>query len=426
MKEHRRTILHLGDRFFHTNTSYLLKSTSWLSVGSVFGIGISFFLSFLYARYLTKDLYGDYRYILSIISIAGIFTLPGMNTVITRAVARGFDGTFRNASIIIFLSSFGVTIISIIATVYFYSQGLFSLSSGFLIAAFFIPFIEGMGSWRGFMDGKKEFQKKTYRNIIIQILYGTGMASAILIIHSQNILPIYSLSILIGVYVITHAIPNLFYFIKLIQSIPPNAPQEPNALRYGFHLSLSSLPSTFATYLDGILLFHFLGPSALAVYSFAIAPSEQFKGFLGSFVTAIFPTLSKQTLLKEHISILRKTLPKKLMKASLGIGLLVILYILFIPIFFSLFFPRYMDAVIYSQFFSLSLILFPFGIFGTVLGIEGDPKRVHTHRVTAPLLQIAILIVLVPLFGLWGAIIGRILGRILNHTIAYALFITKK
>ncbi|MEK7173830.1 MAG: hypothetical protein AAB710_01975, partial [Patescibacteria group bacterium] len=66
-------------RFLQTDVRYLARSTAWLSMGSVIGTTVAFILSLAYARYISKDVYGSYRFILSVIGMAGIFSLPGMS-----------------------------------------------------------------------------------------------------------------------------------------------------------------------------------------------------------------------------------------------------------------------------------------------------------------------------------------------------------
>lgn len=411
------------ERFLKTDIRYLAKSSAWLSMGSVAGTLVAFGLSLLYARYISKDAYGSYRFILSAIGMAGIFSLPGMGTAIIRSAARGYEGTFRRGSSIIFLSSFGISMIGLLTALYHGIKGNTAIACGLAAASLLVPFAEGLGNWRGYLDGKQEFKKKTLYNAIIHVLYGVVMTGTIAFIYLFELPLATSILLLVFAYFFSHGFPNIIFHRMIIQRIPKNAPQEESAIHYGVHLSLSTAPSTLAAYIDSVLLYAYLGPTALAVYSFAIAIPEQIKSFMGNAATVVFPKLAAYTHVPASGAIsLQSTLPSKLFRASIMTSILVIGYIIAAPFVYTIFFPRYADSIIYSQVFAFSLILFPFGVFGDALKAEGNMKKIYMHSVGSPLLQILALAILIPLFGLWGAIAGRVIGRFLNHILAYALF----
>ena len=409
-------------RFLQTDVRYLARSTAWLSMGSVIGTAVAFILSLAYARYISKDVYGSYRFILSVIGMAGIFSLPGMSTAIIRAAARGYEGTFRKGSRFIFLSSIGISVVGFITALYYFTQGNTAIAYSLCAASLFVPFVEGLGNWRGYLDGKQAFKKKTLYNAAAHILYGVGMLATIAYIYLYNPPFTISIPLLTFAYFFSHALPNLILHKIIIRRIPKNAPQEESAITYGMHLSLSTAPSTLATYIDSVLLYAYLGPAALAVYSFAIAIPEQIKSLMGNAATVTFPKLAIHTNASISNGSLQQTLPSKLFRASLFTGIVVLGYVILAPILYNFFFPRYIESIPYSQVFALSLILFPFGVFGDALKAEGNVKKIYLHSVGSPLLQIIALAILIPSFGLWGAIAGRVIGRFLNHLFSYVLF----
>ena len=415
-------ILKLLERFLQTDAKYLAKGTFWLMLGRIAGMLAAFLLSVAYARYLFKGVYGDYRYILSLLGMAGIFTLPGMGSSIVRSVARGFSGTFRRGSSIIFFCSFGITIVAFAAAFFFLHQQKFGLALGFAAAAPLIPLVEGLGSWRAYLNGKKEFRKKTLFNIFIQIFYVAVMLGTVLGIYFLRLSAVSSAAILIAAYCVGRGLPNIYFFFKTRNEVSKNAPQDPGAIRYGLQLSLSGIPSTMANYLDAILLYHFLGPASLAVYSFAIALPEQLKAFFGTMVGVGFPKLSAKTVSIEESKQIKQTLPLKIIKASLITAGIVLIYILLAPYIYQIFFPRYLESIYLSQIFALSLILFPFGVFGTALTAQGSIKKIYIYRIGSPIIQIIALIVLIPIWGLWGAVLGRLISRILHYFLLFVLF----
>ncbi len=410
------------ERFLGVDLKYILKSGSWITVGKILGSFIAFLLSIAYARYLSKSVYGDYRYILSVLSIAGIFALPGMGTAITRAVARGYDGTFRSGGRLIFFSSFGITIIGLLLAVGFYVNGNTSLAWGFVIASLIVPFVEGLGNWRAFYDGKKAFKAKTILNLCDQLFYALVMLLGIGMILFFNTHGPTSLLILLAAYSLGEGIPNIYFFLRTLKKVPRDAPTEAGSISYGLHLSLTNIPSTIANYLDAILLHSFIGPGALAVYSFAIAPPEQLKALFSIIPDIAFPKLALRTSESTGNTELKRNLDKKIFRSTIITLFITGLYIAAAPFIYNVFFPAYTKAIMLSQVFALSLILFPFGIYNTALKAEGNIKKVYVYNIAAPTIQIVALIVLIPFYGLWGAIWGRIIGRLANHLLPLFLF----
>lgn len=407
-------IIRKAERFFRVDIRYILTSSSWIAAGKIFASLIAFALSIAYARYLPKAVYGDYRYILSVLSVAGIFAVPGVGVAMARSVARGFEGTFRRGGKIIFLASFGISIVGIGCAIYFFYAGNIFLAWGFIITSIFIPLVEGLGNWRNYYDGKKAFKVKTILNTIDQLSYGFFMLLGVGIIYVFELSTGPSLLVLLIAYSLGEGLTNAFFFVQTLKKIPRNAAQEPGALRYGLHLSLANIPATIANYIDTILLYTFTGPATVAIYSFAIALPEQIKAYLGIVADISFPKLAQTTQDTRALAHLKKTLIRKTIRASIVTLGIVVVYIIAAPLIYKIFFPRYVESVLYSQVFALSLVLFPFGIFNTALKAEGNVKKVYVYNIIAPIVQITALIIFVPVYGLWGAIIGRIFGRIIN------------
>lgn len=415
-------ILKKLERFLGIDLRYVLGGGSWLSIGKIFGSLIAFFLSVAYARYLPKSVYGDYRYILSALSIAGIFALPGMATAITRGIARGYEGTFRTGGQIIFFSSFGITLVGFTLAAGLFFHGNNSLAWGFIIASLIVPFVEGLGNWRGYYDGKSAFKEKTILNLYDQLFYALSMFLAIGIIVLFKTRGPASLLVLLSAYSLGEGIPNTFFFLKTLKKVPKSSPAEPESVRYGLHLSLMNIPATVANYLDAILLHSFIGPSALAIYSFAIALPEQLKAYSAITADVAFPKLSLQTAEREGSEYIKKTLGKKIFRSTIITFFITALYIVAAPTIYKIFFPTYTKSIILSQVFALSLVLFPLSIYNTALKAEGNIKKVYIYNIAAPIIQIVALFALIPSYGLWGAIWGRIIGRLANYLLPLFLF----
>jgi len=416
-----------AERFFRTDFRYLAKSSFWSSVGKIGVAGIAFLLSILYARYLSKELYGDYRYIMSFLGIFALFSLSDLGSIITRAVARGHEGTAARSIRLMFLSSIGISLASIGASGWFFLHGNRVFGLAFLCATVFMPFVEGLGGWRPYLDGKQDFRKKAIQNITSQIVDALMVTAAILFIAAGHLSLASGLALFVAVTLFGNALPNIIYSWRILF---PNSlkdrTEEPGAIRYGLHLSIIKIPATVANYIDSILLFSFshLGPTDLAIYSFALAPTEQIKNLLTNMADIALPKLSLRTATPADSERLRATLPMKVAKAVIPTAIIIGCYIALAPLFYAIFFPRYAEAAKYSQIIALSLILFPLGLFGTAIRAEGKLKSVYIYELSAPLIQIAAFALLIPFWGIWGAVAGKVLGRLVNHLIQGSLYLS--
>ena len=103
-------------------------------------------------------------------------------------------------------------------------------------------------------------------------------------------------------------------------------------------------------------------------------------------------------------------------------ALVIGVYILIAPLFFKLFFPQYIEAVIYSQIFSISLLTLPVLMFQTALRAQKMTKQILQLDMISSLSQILLTFFLVSTMGLWGAIIARCTYRIINLFASLVLF----
>ena len=97
-KERFIRLLKWGEKYTKTDMVYLFHGGFWLTVGQVVTTLSVLALGIVFANVLPKDVYGTYKYLLAIAGIFSLFTLPGMNVALIRAVARGFGGSYYSAA----------------------------------------------------------------------------------------------------------------------------------------------------------------------------------------------------------------------------------------------------------------------------------------------------------------------------------------
>ena len=107
-----------------------------------------------------------------------------------------------------------------------------------------------------------------------------------------------------------------------------------------------------------------------------------------------------------------------------GISALLIslAYIIFAPFLIKLFLPKYTDIILMSQIFSLSLVGVMVIPINSAMNSIPKIKALYVSNILSPVVNIIMVITLIPLFGLWGAILARAFGRIINIIGTYLVF----
>ncbi len=402
-------LIRYSEKYTKTDMVYLTKGGFWLSLGQGVATISSFLLAIAFANLLPKEIYGQYKFIFSIIALLSIPTLQGLNTALTRAVAQGYEGSL--IPVIKTKIKWGAlgSLASLSVAVYYYFQGNITLTFAFLIASIFIPFFQSLAVSGNFLNGKKLFREFTSLKIILNLI---TTASVITTIFFTN-----NLLILILVYFFSYSIIRLFFILFILAKHKTNQKHNPETISYGKHLSVIQIVSIIADNIDKIILWHYLGAIELAIYSFAMAPIAQIRKALNTLVTLALPKLAQK-----KIQDIRKTLPFKLVKLLMLIVPIIIIYILFAPYLYKLLFPEYTKSIFYSQIFALVLLFQPVNLIRTTFTAHAHKRKIYFLSTINPIFKITAFIIFIPLFGILGAIISLLAAQFFNLILTLILF----
>lgn len=100
---------------------YFVKNGFWMTLRQIVDLLSGLAISIAFARLATKEVFGQYQFIIAAFSIAGILSLPGLNISILRSVSRRCDGDYKRAVRTSFRwSLLGVPLLLIFGAFYFF------------------------------------------------------------------------------------------------------------------------------------------------------------------------------------------------------------------------------------------------------------------------------------------------------------------
>jgi O-antigen/teichoic acid export membrane protein len=380
---------------------YIARGGFWLAVGNGASSLVLFLLSIAFANLLTKEMFGEYKYILSISGLLASLTLTGTNTSITQAVARGFEGTYVRSIFWQLKWSAFYTLATLATAVYYLVIGNTVIGASLLVISILNPISFAFNTYVAFLNGKKDFKRLSQYNFISSTFVATASCVAMFISPETFLL--------IVVNTCANALIHLYLHYRTLSAYQPNAVVDQTAFSYAKHLSLINILGTIASQIDNVLIFHFFGAKDLAIYAFATLLPDRLRGFSKILQNLAIPQYARRT--KEEI---REGFAEKLLKYIFILALISLAYIFVAPFMFGIFFPAYTESIRLSQLYAVSFVASASSIPVALMLAQRQKRNLYFFSATGSLFQIGITSALVPLFGLQGAIIGKILGLSYN------------
>ncbi len=410
LREKAKRVLAWSQTYAKTDMVYVAKSGFWTTLNFAVGGAVALLLAAAFANLLPKETYGTYKYILSIAGAFGFLSLTGMNTAVTRATARGHDGALpESVRIQLRWNLIYTAVLTCLGAYYLVRHGAFALGVSLLILGALTPPAWAFATFSSLLAGKKDFKRSAKYSILGSLLYLAIMLIGIVFGRSPTWL------------VVAYAISNclvyaLLYALTIARYKPKgmDAAERREMLDFSKHLSVVNVFATIAQQIDNIAVFKFLGPAQLAVYAFAGLMPDRIRNFGKTGMGIIMPKLSAKNL-PEVMRSFRLRLVQ-----SFAIGtLFAVGYVLIAPPLFRLLFPRYVDAILYSQLIALNLVFtVPITYMAYVHQSQKLIPEIYATSLASNGLRIALMPIGGALFGILGVIAGKLVGNMFGVLIS--------
>ncbi|HHD92218.1 MAG TPA: hypothetical protein ENL06_01160 [Candidatus Portnoybacteria bacterium] len=409
MKKIIYKILKKSEKITGTDNIYLAKSGFWLGLNNFFQMISVFAISVIFANLLDPATYGQYKYLVSLFGILSVFSLPAINMTLIQSVARGYEGNLEKSFWEKLKWSCLGSLIAIILGFYYFWKGNFSLALPVFLAAMFLPVFQASNIYVTFLNAQKLFKDQVKYTLINRTIFVVGIILVLFL--TRNIFWIFF------TYLFLNSLTNfsLYYWVK--NKIKHNQKIDSQSINYGKHLSFLGLVGGLTSYLDKILIFHYLGAAPLAIFSFALSPITQTRGILNN-----LPILAVPKLAQKSIPEIETTIKKRFWQTLILGTIIAVFYVLLIPYLFYIFYPKYIASIYYSQIMAILIVLsLPLFYLSSIVQakITLYPKKWFYISISRSIIFILYLVPLVKFFGIMGAIIAQIISSIIGYLYFY-------
>lgn len=392
---------------------YVARGGSWLAAGQIASTAASLAVTLALANLLTAEAYGAYKYVLSLYGAIAVFSLSGMPTALTRAVARGHDGSLRRATLASLRWGLGMTALGVAIGGYYLYRGNGTLGWSLLAAGLAAPLIQSLALYHPFVNGKKDFRVSSAFSVSYSIFPPMALIATAFLTRS----PLALVLAFLGGQLLIHGA----HYLWTIRRYRPNDDVDPSAIGYGKHLSLMNVVGGLSFQLDKLLVWHALGAAPLAVYSIATAAPQQLR-----YVNKILATMALPRFSARGVADLKASMGRKLALLSALSVALVAGYWVAAPLLYETFFPQYVEAVPYSRLFSLVILFFPAGLLQEALSSQMQQRQLYVIQTVLPTIKIGLLVALLPAFGLSGVIAATLGAELLRLVTVTRFFYTMR
>jgi len=392
----------------HSDFKYLYRSGQYKLYKALSQFLASFILTWFLANFTSKDFFGNYRFILSILGMLIIFSLPGMKDAILQSVARGYDYSFIAGTKKAMKFSLSGGLALILISIYYLLTERIEFGLVFIVCAIFFPLVHTLDGFYAFLNAKKSFKKEfIYYSLINSFMTVSVLLSVYL--FGEN------LTTFMIVFFSSQLLFYLYFYLKFKSGIVDKK-NDRELFTFGWFLTKMNGLISIANYVDQFVVGLFIGPANLAIYFIGIMLPNKIKAIINPIFYTLYPKFSadEMNLTKKKILIIF------LASCLISVGLVAV-----IPVFIKIFFSGFADSIIYGQFFSAALLFIPLNIvFGLFFRAKKRKSAIQNPIIISRVSTIVLVFPSLYFFGIFGLIIVKILEQALNLIVNLFYFIT--
>ncbi len=390
-----------------------IKGSLATSAGTMASMLFHFISIMIITRQISKEEFGIYALIIVIANFLNIISSLGLELSLVKFVASAIEREKKSTLVpTLILRAIFIIIFSVL--VIFFGDILFSLfsftASDFLHIIIFLFILDNLRSlFFNLLQGMNLFKKYALIQIITSIL---RVALLLIIIYADDLTLKNVLYIEIGVAFLTVALQIIFAKYKDILRWDVTAGNIKRIIKFSAPIYMNSILTFIYNQVNVFIIGAYLNPVSIASYDVAgKIPTAGKKGF-NSFIVVFYPSLSKLFSKGEHDNAIN-LMNKSLFTISTIINVVLLISFLFnkeiIQLLFSI---KYLDSSLVFSFLMVSFFLNSMSnIMGYSLVSAGFPASTLRVGVISSILSLSGALIMVPIWGIMGAVYSIIIAR---------------
>ncbi len=399
-------------RVLNIDVEYFVHGGFWLGVDQGVGMLLRLVQVAVFAHVVDKTFYGEYQFIITMMTAFALFALPAMDTAIIQSVANGYKSSLVVGTRAKFKWSL-LGCLGLVLTGLFYK---FVRPEPFwlvlILCAVFFPFYFSLSSVSAYYRGRENFRAAA--------VYGLLVEAVAMVVVVGMLMLTKSLVWVVGSMMASSVLVLLWVFVKARREIRME-PVDKNVVSFGIHLTVMNALNYLSFYADKLIIGILIGLENLAVYSVAIGAANNLAAGGNLFGILLLPKLSRN----DHSAKIKQWFWLAIIGSLAAAVAAAFVMPWLIPLLFS---EKYSDAVLYSQIVMAFLVFYlPACVLRSYFQGRKKTKFLYVHNVTFGILNLVLLFVFVPLYGILGAVISKVALHAvgLASMLAYFLFTTK-
>ena len=355
--------------------------------------------SIIWTRYFSKEVYGQYQLVLSILTMVGVTALTGMGQALQISSAKQYDGNFIPICFRKALFSIIGSLI-LLGFAYYYREQI-EICYALCFLALVFPLIQFHSIFQPWLNGKKSFNLLVASQISFAIIPLLSLLSLLALAKTDLLSIVFTTSIL-KIFLICGL--GIFVFKGLRNSF-----KDSDTISYGYHTTTAMLFGwMIAT--DKIFLENNGTMEDVAVYSVALLFPNQIKALYSVINQMIIPKITEASSIREAWTYLKPRYLKIILLFSC-IGFVgFFAFPIVIPFLFS---DKYVEAVPYAKWLWLVLAVTAPGAYLSNILIY-QKRKFYLYFITFinPFASIILYYLLIS-SGISGLVISKICVNIL-------------
>ena len=389
-----------GSRF-QIDLAYFVKGGLWLTLSLAVSLLLGLARTVFFARLTGQELYGQFGFVTHVIGLFSILALPGMGTALAQTVARGNHGALIDAARSrVKWGALASLLLAGFALYYFYlGETLFV--AAFLMGGAFLPFRLAAQVVLGYYNGCKRFDKVSLLSVGVSVL---NTLSILLVLWLQQ-----GLLWLIFANGGSQLLLYGAFYLRESRRVQDRS-RDPEVVRYGRSLTWAQAIISVTAYVDVVILGFAVSFADVAIYRIAAVLPNSLKSSMQIFRPLVLPKIAEQPKKRFYT---KRNHRRLLFLFMLNISVVLVSIAILPTLISTLYGGRYANSVFYAQVLMVSLgIAIPNVVLNASLQAQKQFRTIYRLSLLYGILRISTLIVLVPFWGVWGAVSSCVVARL--------------